>query len=347
MAASIVSTGPCAEYEECLVVRDDAIGLHAIVVVHSTRRGPAFGGIRRWTYASEDAARADAQQLAQAMSRKCALARLPAGGGKTVLLRGPSGLESDLQACYSAIGRVVDSLAGRYVCGPDVGTGPRELETVRAQTRWVNPVGNDAGKSTAQGVLAGMRAVFAVLGVREDPATRVAIAGLGAVGLGVARGLIERGVTVLGADVHASACDVARAIGVEIVAPEQIMAVPCDVFSPCAMGGVLDEHGIAALRCRGICGSANNQLADARAARWLVERDIVHAPDVIVSAGAVIEGVLTTQGGTSPAVRRRVHEAIEHLETVTREVLEQAARQQRSPTAVAHERADASTDPRV
>lgn len=333
------------DVEELLVARDHAIGLHAVIAIHSTRRGPAFGGIRRWTYASDDAAVADARALAAAMSHKCALAGLAAGGAKTVLLRPATSVEPDgpdWDACYRALGDIVASLGGRYVCGPDVGTGPPELDALRSRTRWVNPASNDAGASTAQGVLAGMRAVFDVLGVSDPSATRVAVAGLGAVGLRVARSLLAQGVTVLGADVQPLAREAARAAGVEIVTPEQIMGVSCDVLSPCAMGGVLDERTVASLRCRGICGSANNQLVDERAAWALVERGIVHAPDVVVSAGAVIEGVLTVQQGASTAVRRQVHEAIEHLALVTRQVVEQARREGRPPTDVAWERGRAA-----
>jgi glutamate dehydrogenase/leucine dehydrogenase len=337
MVASIERVGG-AGAQEHFFVRDEAIGLRAAIVIHSTRRGPAFGGIRRWHYTSEAAALEDARALARAMSRKCALAGLAAGGAKTAVLHEPG---ADVLAGYRALGRVVASLEGRYVCGPDVGTGPAELEALRSQTRWVNPAANDAGASTAQGVVAGLRAVLAVLDVRDGPSTRVAIMGLGSVGLGVARRLLECGVTVLGADVRPSARDAAEALGVEIVASEQIMEVDCDVLSPCALGGVLDEAAVGALRCRAICGSANNQLAGDRAAAQLVRRGIIHAPDVIVSAGAVIEGVLTVQGGTSFEVRERVHEKIEALELVTRDVLEQALREGRPPTEVAHERADA------
>jgi glutamate dehydrogenase/leucine dehydrogenase len=339
MGTTIERAGPCSDYEARLVARDDAIGLHAIVVVHSTARGPAFGGIRRWRYPNEGAALADAVALATAMSRKCALADLPAGGAKTVMLR-PAGAEPDWSACYRALGRVVESLGGRYVCGPDVGTGPVELDAVRALTRWVNPAPNDAGSSTAQGVLAGMRAVLELLELPDDPRTRVAIVGLGAVGLGVARGLLARGITVLGADVRPEACEEARIAGVEIVPVDTIMKVACDVLSPCALGGTLDLPTVETLRCRAICGSANNQLADDRAARRLAERGIVHAPDIVVSAGAVIEGVLTVRGGTHETVRQQVHASIERLHDVTRDVLERARTEGRAPHAVACERAD-------
>ena len=341
MGATVDRSGPCTDYEQRLVVRDASIGLHAVVVVHSTARGPAFGGIRRWTYASEPAVSADALALARAMSRKCALVGLPAGGAKTAVWRSEGG-EADWDACYRALGRVVQSLGGHYVCGPDVGTGPRELDVVRGETTWVNPAANDAGASTARGVLASMRAVFERLGLGDEARTRVAIVGLGAVGLGVARGLVARGITVLGADVRADARARGRELGVEIVPVDAIMQVECDVLAPCALGGSLDEHTVQSLRCRAICGSANNQLASPDAGRRLAGRGIVHAPDVITSAGAVIEGVITIREGSGAAARERVHETIDGLYGVTRDVLERAHEQGRSPTEVAFELADES-----
>src|SRR5690349_2879646 len=129
-----------------IAIQDRAIGLRAIVVLHSLARGPAFGGIRRVTYPSEAAGLADAERLAHAMTRKCALAGLSAGGGKTVIFDGPA---LQREAAYAVLGEVIEKLGGDYVCGPDIGTGEAELEVLRKQTRWVNPAGNDAARSTA------------------------------------------------------------------------------------------------------------------------------------------------------------------------------------------------------
>lgn len=330
-------------YERLVVVERPRVGLRAIVAVGSTRRGPAFGGIRRLRYADEAAALADALALAEAMSHKCALAGLPAGGAKTVVLRPEEGEpEPDWDAAYEALGREIAALHGAYVCGPDLGTGSVELAAVRRTCAFVNPEGNDAGASTAAGVHAGLRAVWRVLDATGAPAAgrTVAIQGLGAVGGALAGALRREGVTVVGADVDAAACRAAAEQGVRIVPPAAVLAEPCDVLVPCAGGHVLDAATIATLRCRAVCGSANNQLGSDEDARRLWARGIVLAPDVVVSAGAVIEGVLTVLHGRDASVRARVHETIAAIEGTLGEVLGEAARRDVPPTVVARARAE-------
>ena len=316
---------------------EPSIGLRGVIAIHSTLRGPAFGGIRRRAYASEAEAWADAERLAEAMSFKCALAGLSAGGGKTVLVAGP---DDDVDAIYAAVGDAVEQLGGRYVCGPDIGTSERQLARVRARTRWVNPEANDAGASTACGVLAGLGAVWRFLGI-EAAGSSAAIQGLGGVGLLLARMLGAVGVDVVGADVDRERVELARAAGVKIVDPEDVLASAVDVLVPCAGGGVLTTEAIRSMRCRAICGSANNQLADDDAAFALFGARIVHAPDIVVSAGAVIEGVITMQRGQGTQARAAVTEAIRALEPTTLAILEQARTERRPPDHVARERAAA------
>lgn len=337
-------TGAGAGYERLVVLQDAALGLRAILAIHSTRRGPAFGGIRRALYPDDHSALVDVLALAESMSLKCALADLPAGGGKTVVAMPNGGSEPDWAAVYAAIGRAVEELGGAYVCGPDVGTGPEELAWVRAETQWVNPAANDAGASTAAGVLAGLRAVWTMLGDPPADARTVAVQGLGQVGLTVARGLREQGVRVIAADPRRDACKAARELGVEIVELDAILETPCDVLMPCALGGVFTASGVRKLRCRAICGSANNQLVDDEVATRLHEADILLAPDIVVSAGAVIEGVMTVRAGQEDDVRAAVQEAIDRLETITLEILEESKRRDEPPTLVARRRAWANID---
>jgi len=331
-------------YERLLVIERPRLGLRAIVAVSSTRRGPAFGGIRRRAYASEAEALADALALAEAMSHKCALAGLCAGGAKTVVLRPSEGPEPDWDAAYEALGAEIAGLHGAYVCGPDIGTGDAELAAVRRTCAFVNPAGNDAGASTAAGVHAGLRAVWRALDVPAAAPRTVAIQGLGAVGRALAAALLREGVAVIGADLEAEACRAAAALGVRIVDPAAVLAQPCDVLVPCAGGHMLDEPTIESLRCRAVCGSANNQLATPADAARLLARGIVHAPDVVVSAGAVIEGVLTVQAGSDASVRTRVRDAIAAIEGTLGSVLDEAARARRSPTEVARVRAEQRLD---
>lgn len=323
-------SGPGWNYEELVVLGDRELGLRVIIAIDSTRRGPAFGGIRRVAYASEDAALADALALASAMSFKTALAGLDAGGAKTVIMH-REGL--DLEAVYGRVGDAIARLGGRYICGPDLGTGPLELGWIRARTEHVNPADNDAGDSTAQGVLAGLRAVWTFLDL-EARGSAVAVQGCGAVGLSLIRSLRDLGVRVTAADTSARAVRAAKDAGAQIVAPSRILQAPCDVLVPCAVGGTITEEVIPRLNCKAICGSANNQLRAAETALVLAERGIVHAPDIVVSAGAVIEGVLTVLEG-APTGGDAIRAAIGRIEPTLLEVLEDAARLGQPPSVVA------------
>lgn len=336
--------GPGRDYERVLVVQRPSVGLRAIVAIHSTRRGPAFGGVRRIRYPSEEAALADALELAEAMSHKCALAGLPAGGAKTVVLEPAEPGDLDCEGAYEALGREIAGLRGRYVCGPDLGTGEPELAVVRRVCEHVNPEDNDAGASTAAGVHAGLRAVWRVLGLQGSTQRRAAIQGLGSVGLALAAALREEGVAVIGADPSEAACRRATQLGVSIVEPEAITSLACDVLCPCAMGHGLDAATIEGLRCRAVCGSANNQLATPEDAERLRRRGIVHAPDVVVSAGAVIEGVLTVRDGQGADARARVRETIARIEATLAEVLATAVAGGRAPVEVARAMARARLD---
>lgn len=322
------------DYERLIAVQRPALGLRAIVAVHSTRRGPAFGGIRRRRYAGDAAAVDEVLALAEAMSHKCALAGLAAGGAKTVVLV-PDGPSPAWDRAYEALGEELAKLRGEYVCGPDVGTGPRQLAAVRRGGAPVNPEGNDAGVSTAAGVHAGLRALWRALDLDPSRPRRVAIQGLGAVGSALVGALRAEGVEVIGADVDPDACERAAQRGARIVEPEGLCRHDCDVLVPCAMGHSLDAATIEGLRCRAVCGSANNQLATPADALRLHRRGIVHAPDIVVSAGAVIEGVMTVAQGADAGVRARVREAIAGIEGTLHAVLAEAARRDRPPTEIA------------
>lgn len=323
------------DYEQVHVVQDKPSGLRALIAIHSTRLGPAAGGIRRWRYASEDAALADALRLAEGMTLKCALAGLDAGGGKTVIMDHAGLKKID---AYAALGRAIDALGGSYHSGPDVGTGHDELEAVRAHTRHVNRSDNDANASTARGVMAGIRGLMRALEGEPDLAgRRFVVQGLGGVGMSVARRLHERGGIVLATDVRQAAIDAALKHGLGVIAPEDALREPCDVFVPCALGRILTAESAAALPARGVCGSANNQLGDAQAARVLAERDVLLAPDFVVNSGAVIEGVLTAQQGASDAVREQARKRIDAIEGTVEKLLLEARARNAAPDVVARE----------
>jgi glutamate dehydrogenase/leucine dehydrogenase len=324
--------GAGEDWERIVAVQDRSSGLRAIIVLHSLRRGPAFGGVRRFAYADEAAALADAKRLAHAMSLKCALAELPAGGAKTVILD-HGGLARE--AAYEALGRAIDALGGDYVCGPDIGTGEAELAALRRGTRWVNPADNDAGRSTAAGVLAGLRGLAEV--VFEDGdigAHSYVIQGLGAVGSALASALIGVGAAVAGWDPDPAARERAAKLGVRLLDEAALLCEPCDVFMPCALGGVLSSQVCEAAPWKAVCGSANNQLADAGAAEVLRRRGITWAPDFLVNVGAVLEGVETVVGEEDD-VRARVVQGIEAIRGRCARVLVEARELDRSPLEVA------------
>ncbi len=300
-------------YDE--VVRVPCGSSVAFVAIHALVGGRAFGGIRIRDYDDEQAALDDALRLALAMSRKVALHGLPAGGAKTVLMRPRRGRA----AAVEALGAFIESLEGRYHCGPDLGFGPEDEIALRRTTSHLACT-TGLGEATARGVHS---AITAICRPRA-----VAIQGLGAVGLPLARLLAADGVRVVASDVR-------PVPGFEVIPPSSIFDADCDVFAPCAQGGVLDEETIERLRCRVVCGAANNPLASDADAERLRERGILYVPDFVANAGAVIVGGSLAAGEGSLAEER-----LEAIGERVIEILERADEEGRSPHAVAVEMAD-------
>jgi leucine dehydrogenase len=297
------------------VHRIECAGAVAFVALHAAIGGRAFGGIRVREYPGEREALGDALLLARAMSRKVVLTGIEGGGGKTVLIAP----KRDRARALEELGRFVDSLGGRYRCGPDFGFTAADSEALRGATTYFAT--GDLSPYTARTVLLAMRAVV-------EPSV-VAIQGLGAIGRPLATMLTQGGARVIGSDI-------APVPGFERVAPEAIYDVACDVFAPCALGGVLDEQTIARLRCRVVCGGANNPLASEADAERLRARGITYVPDFIANSGATIHGASTMIGEVD-----HIEARLASVATLTREVVERAAREGRSPHAVAVEMADA------
>jgi leucine dehydrogenase len=283
-----------AGHEQVVFVSDPPTGLRAIIAIHSTALGPALGGVRFWTYASEADALRDALRLAEAMTLKAAAAGLDQGGGKAVVLLDPERPRGEPQ--LRALGRAIDELGGRYIAAEDVGATPQDMNWIAKETPWVTGVDEAVGGSgdpspvTALGVLAGMRAAATeAFGSPELGGRRVAVQGCGHVGAHLVGLLAAAGAEVVVADVDAAA--VARVVadhGVTSVPSGQIARVPCDVFAPCALGGAVEAETVPELRCRIVCGAANNQLADAAAGEALHAHGVVYAPDFVVNAGGII-----------------------------------------------------------
>ncbi len=280
-------------HEAVHFVCDPATGLRAIIAMHSTHLGPAAGGCRWWRYADDTAALTDALRLSRGMSYKNAMAGLPLGGGKAVLLR--QGTRSD--AMLEAFGTAIDRLGGRYVTAEDVGMTDRDMTVIARTTAHVSGLpaegdaaGGNPGPWTAHGVFLGIRAAVAHrLGRRDLAGIHVAIQGLGSVGGALAEELAAAGAQLTLADIDADrARALAARLGATAVAGDAIMSTPADVFSPNAMGAVLTADSIAALDVAIVAGAANNQLATPGDGARLAARGILYAPDYVINAGGII-----------------------------------------------------------
>jgi valine dehydrogenase (NAD+) len=282
------------EYEEVAVFHDPATDLRAIVAIHSTVLGPALGGTRYYPYRSEDEAMEDVLRLAQGMTYKAAAAGLDLGGGKAVIIGNPATQKTEAQ--LRAYGRFLDGLGGRYITAEDVGTTQADMDTVFKETRHVTGVSESLGGSgdpsaaTAYGLWWAIKAALVHLDGAADLAGRhVVVSGVGKVGTGLVRHLVEDRAAVTVADVDpAAVARVVRDFDVLSVPVDKAHVVGCDVFAPCALGGVLNEQTIGELGCRAVAGSANNQLATPADGARLADRGILYAPDFVVNAGGVI-----------------------------------------------------------
>lgn len=331
---------PPMEYIRLL---DEDAGLDGVIAIHSTQRGPAAGGCRLWSYADPSDAMADAFRLAEGMSYKNAMARLPFGGGKAVLRR-PAG-DFDRAALFEAFGRAVEKLDGRYVTAEDVGTGIADMECAARHTRHVagrtalpGLAGGDPSPWTALGVFEAMKEAVAFRYGSTLSGVNVAVLGVGNVGAGLARLLAADGARLVIADIDPLRCArLAEETGARIVGIEAIAQEDVQVFAPCALGGTLDEATVAALRAGVVCGAANNQLAQPHLAETLMARGIAYAPDYVVNAGGIINVAAEYLGESAEDVRGRVMA----IGPRTREILEAAASDGLAPSLVADRMAEA------
>lgn len=283
---------------------DKASGLKAIVAIHSTALGPSLGGTRFYPYPDEHSALVDVLRLSKGMTYKAAAAGLAQGGGKAVIIGNPAELASD--NLFRAYGRFVDGLAGRYITAEDVGTTVANMEVVATQTSFVSGLPVESGGSgdpspaTARGVVAAIRAVSDHLWGTDDlHGRRVAIKGVGKVGIALVEMLAASGVELIVTDVNEKATDTASIeFGAKVVAVDEIHRVDCDIFSPCALGADLNETTIGQLACAAVIGSANNQLAVDSDADRIAARGILYAPDFVVNAGGIIN-IAAEVGGYS------------------------------------------------
>jgi len=267
--------------------------LTAIIAVHNSNLGPAVGGCRMYPYATEQDALKDVLRLSRGMTYKSALAGLPLGGGKSVIIGDPRVDKS--RDLLLAMGEFIDSLSGRYVTAEDSGTSVADMAIMAERTKYVSGVladdqyGGDPSPYTAYGVLVGIREAVRHRCNTDLKGIRIAIQGAGNVGYHLTRMLLEDGAKVSVADVSEANLDRATALGAEVIPVKDVLKAEVDVLVPCAMGGVINEDSVPDIRAGIVAGAANNQLATRDMGHALLDRGILYAPDYVINAGGIID----------------------------------------------------------
>lgn len=324
-----------SDHEQIVFCHDKPTGLKAIIALHSTRLGPAMGGTRMWDYQASHQALTDVLRLSRGMTYKNALAGIPYGGGKAVILGNPN--TDKTKALLKAFGRSVEGLAGRYITAEDVGISASDMETVSTMTRFARGTRatglGDPSPYTALGVFTGILATVKAGFGRSDIARMTfAVQGLGSVGYGVARHLHQAGGRLIVADINSDA--VGRAVsdfGATAVSVDDIHSVSCDVLVPCALGAGLNEITIPQIRAGAVAGAANNQLARPEDGRRLQDRGILYAPDYVLNAGGVISiAIGTPETGPAPVLDR-----IQAISKTLEEIFQQSGTTGTPPAIVA------------
>ena len=326
-------------HEDLHFVWNEECGLKAIIAVHSTHLGPAAGGCRFWHYADPADALTDALRLSRGMSYKNAMAGLPLGGGKSVIIADEK--RTKTPEMLHVFGKAVDHLCGRYVTAEDVGVSVADMIEIRRQTPFVaglpvegGDVGGDPGPHTSLGVFLGIKAaVRRALGKDSLGGLHIALQGAGSVATGVAAHAAAEGARLSIADVDsAKAQKLADATDGKVVGADEILGIEADVLSPCALGAILDEQTIPALRVPVVAGGANNQLAKPGDGPRLHERGILYAPDYVINAGGIINvSTEYLRDGDSSLVRQRIEGIPDRLEQIWVESAESG----RDPASVA------------
>ncbi|GAB6390481.1 Glu/Leu/Phe/Val dehydrogenase dimerization domain-containing protein [Stutzerimonas marianensis] len=319
-------------HEQVVFCHDQASGLKAIIAVHDTTLGPALGGCRMFPYVNDDEALRDVLRLSRGMTLKSSLAGLKLGGGKAVIIGDPHTGKSP--ALLHAMGDFVDSLGGRYITAADSGTGEPEMQAFAQRTRHVigatpratldgSIASGDPSPSTALGVFVGLKAAVRHRLGRDDLiGLKVAIQGVGHVGLGLARRLKEAGAQLWVSDIFdANVRTAVEELGACAVRPHDIYGLDVDVFAPCAMGGILNAETLTTLRAPVIAGAANNQLASPEIGAELQRRNCLYAPDYAINAGGIIDVYYQRVGGS--ASQSDAH--IRGIADTLRQIFERAA----------------------
>jgi len=330
------------DYEQISIIQNQKAKLFAVDSIHDTTRGPAVGGTRFMKYPDEEEAIRDALRLSKTMTYKNAAAGLSCGGGKTVVMD-IEGMDRAL--AFKTLGRYIESLRGRRYTGRDLGVSTRDIDLMRTETKWVADetsagVG-DLSEATAFGVYQGIKACLAeTYGNDSLKGRHVTVQGVGEVGYWVVKYTIEDGAEVTISDVSPKAIEkTTKEHPVTAVSPGEIYEVDCDVFSPCAMGGILNSQTVQKLKCKIVAGSANNALATVEDGMALFDRQILYAPDYIINAGALIQWWYRQK---VYVVKNRIdaRDAIRNLYHVIRNVVRESKKKKLAPFIVADQYAE-------
>ena len=278
-------------HEEVAFCHDEESGLKAIIAVHDTTLGPSLGGTRLWNYSSSAEALTDVLRLSRGMTYKSAMAGLPLGGGKAVIIGDAKTIKSD--QLFRAYGRFINSLGGKYITAEDVNIRTSDIDIVAQETQHVAGTADKAGDPsphTALGTYLGLKAAAKHrLGSEDLTGIKIAVQGLGAVGYDFAKYCREDGAELIVTDINEEALERAKnELGATVVGLDEIYAVDADIYAPCALGATINDETLKQLKCKIIAGSANNQLANPKHDKMVKDMGILYAPDYVINAGGVI-----------------------------------------------------------
>jgi leucine dehydrogenase len=290
------------DHEQVVYCRNKESGLKAIIAIHNTALGPALGGTRMWNYKNEEEALIDVLRLSKGMTYKAAMAGLNLGGGKAVIIGDSK--KDKTEELFRAFGAFVNSLAGQYITAEDVGTTVKDMEYIFMETPYVTGIPETFGGSgdpsphTAHGTLMAIKAsVKEKLGLDELSGLRIAVQGLGNVGMHLVEYLHKEGAKLIVSDIDADKIELVRKkFNAEGVDPAKIISAECEVFAPCALGAVINDQSLTQFKCKIIAGAANNQLQEHRHGHALRELGILYAPDFVANAGGLMNVFVELEG---------------------------------------------------
>lgn len=309
-------------HEQVVFFHDKETGLKAIIGIHSTVLGPALGGTRMWNYVDEAAALRDVLRLSRGMTYKAAVAGLNLGGGKAVIIG--DARTHKTEEMMAAFGRAVESVGGRYITAEDVGMSVKDIDLIRQYTKHAVGGSNEGGSGdpsvmTAYGVFQGMKAALKHIGLGNGSldGLKVAVQGVGNVGYHLCSYLSAAGAKLIITDIYPNSIErIVNEFGAEVVSPDEIYGVDCDVFAPCALGAILNNRTIPQLKCKLVAGSANNQLETDADGFALQAKGIVYAPDYAINAGGLINVAAELDGYNAELVNQKVSKIYNTIEDI-------------------------------